>query len=133
MAARVTSRHMEVPVKQWDALAASQFKPLALFFAVGQGGVGPKPYYTFDLRLDGNSTAVLAKALAFFFVMDDYGTLLLTKILKNADIMLSARDEMERLAWGNHYGEWKEAQQERFIEICKDIERREGNVVNPPP
>lgn len=129
MAYRVSSRHLLVPQNHWDTLSGSQFKPLAMYFATGRGGGLSKPYYTMDFRLDGNSAATLAKALAFFFVMDDYGSNVWLKLEKNVAVMHKALEKMKQLCWGSEYREWKEEEQRRFIEFCKEIERHEQEVV----
>ena len=85
--------------------------------------------YNFDFRLDGCSMRELAKALAFFFVMDDYGQMLYRKVLKESDTLLQAWEKMKRLAWGGDYAEWKEEQQQMFVKFCNDVEEFEEEKV----
>lgn len=120
---------MQVPQDQWEGLVGKEPHPHGMYFAVGRGGVSKKPYFTFDFRLDGCSMRELAKALAFFFVMDDYGQMLYGKVLKESDTLLQAWEKMKRLAWGGDYAEWKEEQQQMFVKFCKDVEEFEEEKV----
>ena len=121
---------MTVPKDQWDGILRAEPHPLALYFAVSRGGIDRKPYFTFDFKLDGASAKELAKALAFFFCMDDYGRMLYKKIQKNAQTYIKGVEKMERLWYSNQYPEWKEDHQKMFIKFIQEIEEYEKDRVD---
>jgi hypothetical protein len=129
MANKYSKRHLYVPKNQWDSLAGTAFKPLTMVFTAWEAFATRKPSYSLDFKLDGNTAVALAKALAFFFVMDDYGTNLWLKLERQVSIMSKALEKMQRAIMGDEYEAWSEEQQLRFIEICKEIDLHEAETV----
>ncbi len=120
---------MEVPRKQWDELVGREAHPLAMYIALARSYGYDGEYYKIDFRLDGSNSHELALAMAFFFVMDDYGQMVFRKILRKSGAMLTALEKMEKLMHGKDYTGWKEAQQQMFIELCKEYEAEEEEHV----
>ncbi len=124
----ITARSLEIPEEQWKKLTNAQFHPLSLFFSLSRGGGARKPYYNIEFRLDGDNMKTLARALAFFFTMDDYGMRLYERILGHTETYVAAMNKMKELAWGNKYEEWREEQQKMFLEFCEQIDKQEEEM-----
>ena len=122
MSNKYSKRSMYVPKSQWDKYAGTDFKPLTMVFTAWQALATRTPSYNLDFKLDGNTASALAKSLAFFFVMDDYGANLWLKLERQMRIMKKALDEACALAWGKDYEQWSAEEQDRFINICKEID-----------
>ena len=125
MAMRINARTMHVPAYQWEELTKTGFHPLTLVFQTNGYAARGKELLTLEWRLDGNRSTALAKSLALFFTMDDYGQMLWKHIRKSTEAMQQAVRKMDEVRHGADYEAWSEEQQKRFVESVREFEELE--------
>ena len=125
MAYKMQSRDLRIKVADWQQMCTAEFKPLAIQFAASYVDPGKKdPGIRFATRMDGARTSTVAKALAQFMFLDDWGRMLWNEMVKQRQVLEIAEITMG----GIHSEEWTAADKARFLRRCEDINASEDDL-----
>ena len=121
MPRKYAHREITVPQEQWTKICGGDPRPLDLYFSVIKDVTRRQTNTIVGWRQNGAGPSMLAKALAFFFTMDDYGRYVWEKVTTDVMLFDKAIARIDRARLGEEYAEWNKEQQELLAQLFQDF------------
>ncbi len=125
MPRKYTQRGIYVPQEQWETICGGDPRPVDLYFCVMTDIDRRHPKSYLEWKQNGAGPSMLAKALAFFFTMDDYGKYVWEKVSTDVTLFQKAIARIDRARLGEDFEPWNEEKQELLAQYFKEFSDQE--------